>query len=167
MYIAIVIVISRFLERYLKAERTRAPAYSQAMRRIKGVFPNGFGISCKYGKCCWVWNFRQILTVLKELLHFCWVLLFIRTPCTNFYTASSINDEDLIDGSLTEIIIKHQKSVENSNWISTVQRLHFLSLSIWGQVASLLSLTVSSSHWQWRVGHHWKPEVRLNTCFGF
>ena len=35
----IVIVISRFLKRYLKAKRTRAPAYSRALRRIKGWFP--------------------------------------------------------------------------------------------------------------------------------
>ena len=32
-----VIVISRFLKRYLKAKRTRAPAYSRALRRIKGA----------------------------------------------------------------------------------------------------------------------------------
>src|SRR6218665_1148678 len=31
-----VIVISRFLKRYSKAKRTRAPAYSRALRRIKG-----------------------------------------------------------------------------------------------------------------------------------
>ena len=31
----IVIVMSRFLKRYLKAKRTRAPAYSRAPRRIK------------------------------------------------------------------------------------------------------------------------------------
>ena len=37
----IVIVISRFLKRYLKAKRTRAPAYSRALRRIKGRFPKG------------------------------------------------------------------------------------------------------------------------------
>ena len=35
----IVIVISRFLKRYLKVTRTRAPAYSRALRRIKGRFP--------------------------------------------------------------------------------------------------------------------------------
>jgi len=34
----IVIVTSEFLERHSKAKRTRAPAYSQALRRIKGVF---------------------------------------------------------------------------------------------------------------------------------
>ena len=33
----IVIVISEFIERHSKAKHTRAPAYSQAMRRIKGV----------------------------------------------------------------------------------------------------------------------------------
>jgi len=33
----IVIVISEFLERHSKAKCTRAPAYSQALRRIKGV----------------------------------------------------------------------------------------------------------------------------------
>jgi len=32
----IVIVISKFLKRYSKAKRTRAPAYSRALRRIKG-----------------------------------------------------------------------------------------------------------------------------------
>ena len=36
----IVIVISRLLKRYLKAKRTRAPAYSRALQRIKGV-PKG------------------------------------------------------------------------------------------------------------------------------
>jgi len=30
-------LISRLLKRYLKAKRTRAPAYSRALRRIKGV----------------------------------------------------------------------------------------------------------------------------------
>ena len=35
----IVIVISRFLKRYLKAKRTRVLAYSRALRRIKGGFP--------------------------------------------------------------------------------------------------------------------------------
>src|SRR6218665_2139349 len=39
--IAIVIVISRFLKPYSKAKRTRAPAYSRALRRIKGGFPWG------------------------------------------------------------------------------------------------------------------------------
>src|SRR6218665_182996 len=39
--IVIVIVISEFLKRYSKAKRTRAPAYSRALRRIKGRFPNG------------------------------------------------------------------------------------------------------------------------------
>ena len=33
----IVIVISKFLKRYSKARRTTAPAYSRALRRIKGV----------------------------------------------------------------------------------------------------------------------------------
>ena len=37
----IAIVISRFLKLYLKAKRTRAPAYSRALRRIKGGFPKG------------------------------------------------------------------------------------------------------------------------------
>ena len=36
-----VIVISRFLKRYSKAKRTRAPAYSRALRRIKGSFQRG------------------------------------------------------------------------------------------------------------------------------
>ena len=35
----IVIVISKLLKRYSKAKRTRAPAYSRALRRIKGGFP--------------------------------------------------------------------------------------------------------------------------------
>ena len=39
--IVIVIVISKLLKRYSKAKRTRAPAYSQALRRIKGGFPKG------------------------------------------------------------------------------------------------------------------------------
>ena len=37
----IVIVISEFLKRYSKAKRTRAPAYSRVLRRIKGGFPKG------------------------------------------------------------------------------------------------------------------------------
>ena len=37
----IVIVISKLLKRYSKAKRTRAPAYSRALRRIKGGFPKG------------------------------------------------------------------------------------------------------------------------------
>ena len=39
--IVIVTVISRFLKRYSKAKRSRTPAHSQALRRIKGVFPKG------------------------------------------------------------------------------------------------------------------------------
>ena len=39
--VIIVIVISRFLKCYLKAKRTRAPAYSRALRRIKGGFQRG------------------------------------------------------------------------------------------------------------------------------
>jgi len=39
--IIIVIVMSRFLKRYLKAKRTRAPAYSRAPRRIKVGFSKG------------------------------------------------------------------------------------------------------------------------------
>jgi len=35
----IVIVISKLLKRYLKAKRIRKPAYSRALRRIKGGFP--------------------------------------------------------------------------------------------------------------------------------
>src|SRR6218665_2666055 len=35
------IVISKFLKRYSKAERTRAPAYSRALQRIKGGFQRG------------------------------------------------------------------------------------------------------------------------------
>ena len=34
----VVIVISEFLKRYSKAKRTRAPAYSRALWRIKGGF---------------------------------------------------------------------------------------------------------------------------------
>src|SRR6218665_3202657 len=37
----IIIVISKLLKRYSKAKRTRAPAYSRALRRIKGGFPKG------------------------------------------------------------------------------------------------------------------------------
>src|SRR6218665_3004291 len=37
----IVIVISEFVKRYSKAKRTRAPAYSRVLRRIKGGFPKG------------------------------------------------------------------------------------------------------------------------------
>src|SRR6218665_3872487 len=37
-YVRIVIVISKFLKRYSKAKCTRAPAYSRALRRIKGGF---------------------------------------------------------------------------------------------------------------------------------
>jgi len=37
----IVIVISRFIKRYLKAKRTWAPAYSRALRLIKAGFPWG------------------------------------------------------------------------------------------------------------------------------
>src|SRR6218665_3935186 len=42
--LVIVIVISKLLKRYSKAKRTRAPAYSRALRalrRIKGGFPKG------------------------------------------------------------------------------------------------------------------------------
>src|SRR6218665_2154124 len=39
--IVIVIVISKLLKRYSKAKRMRAPAYSRALRRIKGGFPKG------------------------------------------------------------------------------------------------------------------------------
>src|SRR6218665_2388640 len=39
--IVIVIVISKLLKRYSKAKRIRAPAYSRALRRIKGGFPKG------------------------------------------------------------------------------------------------------------------------------
>src|SRR6218665_32106 len=39
--IVIVIVISKLLKRYSKAKRTRAPAYSRALRRIKGGFQRG------------------------------------------------------------------------------------------------------------------------------
>ena len=38
---SIVIVISKLLKRYSKAKRTRAPAYSRALRQIKGGFPKG------------------------------------------------------------------------------------------------------------------------------
>src|SRR6218665_1644457 len=41
LVIVIVIVISRFLKRYSKAKRTRAPAYSRALRRIKGGSKGG------------------------------------------------------------------------------------------------------------------------------
>src|SRR6218665_3461483 len=37
----IVIVISKLLKRYSKAKRTRAPAYSRALRRMKRGFPKG------------------------------------------------------------------------------------------------------------------------------
>src|SRR6218665_901063 len=63
--IVIVIVISKLLKRYSKAKRTRAPAYSRALRRIKGGFPKGGqeklrsefqstrrGQSSCYGGCC-------------------------------------------------------------------------------------------------------------------
>src|SRR6218665_1250833 len=39
--IIIIIVISKLLKHYSKAKRTRAPAYSRALRRIKGGFPKG------------------------------------------------------------------------------------------------------------------------------
>src|SRR6218665_462244 len=39
--IVIVGLISRFLKRYSKAKRTRAPAYSRALRRIKGASKGG------------------------------------------------------------------------------------------------------------------------------
>src|SRR6218665_1568984 len=39
--ILIAIVISKLLKRYAKAKRTRAPAYSRALRRIKGGFQRG------------------------------------------------------------------------------------------------------------------------------
>src|SRR6218665_2871278 len=39
--IIIIIVISKLLKRYSKTKRTRAPAYSRALRRIKGGFPKG------------------------------------------------------------------------------------------------------------------------------
>src|SRR6218665_124366 len=39
--IVIVIIISKLLKRYSKAKRTRAPAYSRALRQIKGGFPKG------------------------------------------------------------------------------------------------------------------------------
>ena len=39
--LVIVIVISELLKRYSKAKRTRAPAYSRALRWIKGGFPKG------------------------------------------------------------------------------------------------------------------------------
>src|SRR6218665_2390948 len=38
---SIVIVISKLLKRYSTGMRTRAPAYSRALRRIKGGFPKG------------------------------------------------------------------------------------------------------------------------------
>src|SRR6218665_4001405 len=41
VYVVLVIVISNLLKRYSKAKRTRAPAYSRALRRIKGGFPKG------------------------------------------------------------------------------------------------------------------------------
>src|SRR6218665_464048 len=39
--IVIVIIISRLLKRYSKAKRARAPAYSRALRRIKGGSKGG------------------------------------------------------------------------------------------------------------------------------
>src|SRR6218665_1503354 len=41
MHTHIVIVISKLLKRYSKAKRTRAPAYSRALRRIKGGLQRG------------------------------------------------------------------------------------------------------------------------------
>ena len=38
---SILIVISKFLKRYSEAKRTRPPAYSRALRRIKGEFSKG------------------------------------------------------------------------------------------------------------------------------
>src|SRR6218665_2469291 len=38
---SLVIVITRFLKRYSKSKRIRAPAYSRALRRIKGGFQMG------------------------------------------------------------------------------------------------------------------------------
>src|SRR6218665_2700845 len=40
-WLGFVIVISILLKRYLKAKRTWAPAYSRALRRIKGSFQRG------------------------------------------------------------------------------------------------------------------------------
>jgi len=40
VHTAIIIVISKLLKRYSKAKRTRASAYSRALRRIKGGFSN-------------------------------------------------------------------------------------------------------------------------------
>jgi len=42
-----VIVISRFLKRYSKAKRTRAPAYSRVLRRIKMGLPKGGSIEAQ------------------------------------------------------------------------------------------------------------------------
>jgi len=39
--IVIVIIISRLPKRYLKAKRTKAPAYWRVLRWIKGGFPKG------------------------------------------------------------------------------------------------------------------------------
>src|SRR6218665_2809286 len=41
MHLCVVIVISKLLKRYSKAKRTRAPAYSRALRRIKGGIQRG------------------------------------------------------------------------------------------------------------------------------
>src|SRR6218665_24054 len=41
LHTCVVIVISKLLKRYSKAKRTRAPAYSRALQRIKGGFPKG------------------------------------------------------------------------------------------------------------------------------
>ena len=42
--VVIVIVIAKLLKRYSKAKRNRAPAYSRALRRIKGGLSKGRSI---------------------------------------------------------------------------------------------------------------------------
>src|SRR6218665_1379774 len=55
-----IIVISRFLKRYLKSKRTRAPAYSQALRQIKGGF-QGFFVTVRAGTA-----YRHLFSQVKK-----------------------------------------------------------------------------------------------------
>jgi len=49
IHIAHAIVISRLIKRYLKAKCTRAPAYSRALCRIKGIFSKGWTREAQVG----------------------------------------------------------------------------------------------------------------------
>ena len=51
--IAIVIVISRLLKRYLEAKSTRAPAYSRALWRIKGRSSKGWSREAQASESFW------------------------------------------------------------------------------------------------------------------